>query len=213
MEKAKKILVVLSYTLPGIIFATYILFLCFMPKEIAVHFNLQGNVNRYGSKYEWLIVAFLFYLVPLIMAVIFDKVKMSDKFKIVGLSVAVVVSITFICLTIFFLVKTISTSVSAILYFENRISVILTFVGAAALIAAHILPFVYNKERFKSEIAKKYSYVLYILLGVCGFGIMIGTMLLSNFYSFIIFFAFIILSVLAWFVFKNIVKKKNTAKI
>lgn len=55
MEKAKKILVVLSYTLPGIIFATYILFLCFMPNEIAVHFNLQGNVNRYGSKYEWLL--------------------------------------------------------------------------------------------------------------------------------------------------------------
>ena len=94
------------------------------------------------------------------MAQVYCKETDKGIVKIVGLSVAVVVSITFICLTIFFLVKTISTSVSAIMYLENRISIILTFVGAAALIAAHILPFVYNKERFESEIVKKYFYVL-----------------------------------------------------
>lgn len=209
MEKAKKILIILSYALPSIIFAANILFLCFMPNEIAVHFDLQGVASRYGSKYEWLIVAFLFYLVPLIMTIIFDKVKMSDKLHLVGLSGAVVLSITFTALMIYFFVIVVNNSLSQILYLENRISIILTFIGAVALIASHILPFVYNKEKFKSEIAKKYSYVIYILLGLCGFCIMIGTMLLCNFYSFIIFFGFIIASVCAWVVFKNIAKKKN----
>lgn len=213
MQKTKKYLTILAYTIPSLIFVCYILFLCFMPKEVAVHFNLEGNVDRYGSKYEFLITAFVFYLIPMVLTLIYDRVKMPDLYKVVGLSCALAMPLAFIGVTIYFFVKVAINSVGVIFLLENRISFILTFVAALIFIATHILPFVYGKQKFKKEITQKYYYVIYILMGVCSFGILIGTLFLGNYYSFIVFFGLIALAIAVWYIFAIVIKKiENKSK-
>ena len=208
MQKAKKYLTISAFVLPCVILAAWLLYLCFMASEVAVHFNIEGQVTRFGSKYEYLIVAGLFYIFPLIMAIIFHKVKMSDNLRLVGLSSSVVMSVAFLAVSIYFFVIVTQKSVSLIFLFENRISFILTLMGALFVILSHILPFVYNRERLKNEIAKKYAVIIDILIGVCGFVIMLGTLLLNNYYSFIVFFLSILVAIAIWYIFQAVMQSK-----
>lgn len=212
MQKAKKYLTISAFVLPCVILAAWLLYLCFMASEVAVHFDIEGQVTRFGSKYELLLVAGLFYIFPLIMAIIFHKVKMSDNLRLVGLSSSVVMSVAFLALSIYFFVIVTQKSVSLILLFENRISFILTLIGALFVILSHILPFVYNRERLKNEIAKKYAVIIDILIGVCGFVIMLGTLLLNNYYSFIVFFLSILVAIAIWYIFQTIMQNKVKEK-
>ena len=158
------------------------------------------------------IVAGLFYIFPLIMAIIFHKVKMSDNLRLVGLSSSVVMSVAFLAVSIYFFVVVTQKSVSLIFLFENRISFILTLMGALFVILSHILPFVYNRERLKNEIAKKYAVIIDILIGVCGFVIMLGTLLLNNYYSFIVFFLSILVAIAIWYIFQAVMQNKVKEK-
>lgn len=212
MQKAKKYLTISAFVLPCVILAAWLLYLCFMASEVAVHFDIEGQVTRFGSKYELLLVAGLFYIFPLIMAIIFHKVKMSDNLRLVGLSSSVVMSVAFLAVSIYFFVIVTQKSVSLIFLFENRISFILTLMGALFVILSHILPFVYNRERLKNEIAKKYAVIIDILIGVCGFVIMLGTLLLNNYYSFIVFFLSILVAIAIWYIFQAVMQNKVKEK-
>lgn len=84
--------------------------------------------------------------------------------------------------------------------------------GALFVILSHILPFVYNRERLKNEIAKKYAVIIDILIGVCGFVIMLGTLLLNNYYSFIVFFLSILVAIAIWYIFQAVMQSKVKEK-
>lgn len=190
MKKSEKILTITAMVLPCIIFTIVLLSMCFMHKEIAAHFNSQGEVTRYGSRYELFIVAFLFYLIPLIMAIVFHKVEMSKVTRTCGLCGSIIMSLSFIGVAIYLIVIISNNSIMNPFVLEQRVSMILTLLGCALLTYAHVLPFTNKKKinlKLKSDI--KFELVPLILLYLCGISIAIGCVMLNNFYSFIVFFA------------------------
>lgn len=189
MKKSEKILTITAMVLPCIIFTIVLLSMCFMHKEIAAHFNSQGEVTRYGSRYELFIVAFLFYLIPLIMAIVFHKVEMSKVTRTCGLCGSIIMSLSFIGVAIYLIVIISNNSIMNPFVLEQRVSMILTLLGCALLTYAHVLPFTNKKKinlKLKSDI--KFELVPLILLYLCGMGMAVGCVMLNNFYSFIVFF-------------------------
>lgn len=194
MKKSEKILTITAMVLPCIIFTIVLLSMCFMHKEIAIHFNSQGEVTRYGSRYELFIMAFLLYLLPLIMTIVFHKVEMGKVTRTFGLCGSIFMSLTFIGVVIYLIVIIANKSIMNPFVLEQRISMILTLLGCAMLIFAHILPFT-NKNKINHKLKRDIIFELIplMLLYLCGMGIAVGCVMLNNFYSFIVFFALLVI--------------------
>ncbi len=194
MKKSEKILTITAMVLPCIIFTIVLLSMCFMHKEIAIHFNSQGEVTRYGSRYELFIMAFLLYLLPLIMTIVFHKVEMGKVTRTCGLCGSIFMSLAFIGVAIYLIVIIANKSIMNPFVLEQRISMILTLLGCALLTYAHILPFTNKKKinlKLKSDMI--FELIPLMLLYLCGMGIAVGCVMLNNFYSFIVFFALLII--------------------
>ena len=48
----------------------------FLPTEVAVHFGLNGEADRFGSKYELLLLPFIFLFV--VLTLLFTKLTMTN---------------------------------------------------------------------------------------------------------------------------------------
>ena len=61
----------------------------FLPATIPAHFNASGQVDRYGSKYETLIIAFLALILGLLMCLIIKKYQKNHTNKNILISVGI----------------------------------------------------------------------------------------------------------------------------
>ncbi len=82
----------------------------FMPEKIPMHYDMEGNIDRWGSKYESLIFPVLIILITLfwfLLTVYYEKklLKLTDEKEISGVkSNAKVLSIVGVCMALGFTV-------------------------------------------------------------------------------------------------------------
>lgn len=127
-------LVIISFLITGI-------FLAFMPDQIPIHYNLLGEVDRIGSKYENLLVPTLATISGLVLIAIAKSKKRTDSEKKI-LSISAVCISTFInALGIFFMCKelTYSFSESSAILVETTKFVTMG-IGVILIILGNIMP-------------------------------------------------------------------------
>mgnify|MGYP000850271296 CR=1 FL=1 len=108
--------------------------MAFMPKEIPLHYDLQGNIDNYGSKYWFLLIPFLAFLTWGLLHLIarsFKKQNKNSNSKITYIASSCTM-IMFIILELIFIViefkKMDSISIENIIYRTANIGLGLTFI-------------------------------------------------------------------------------------
>lgn len=212
----QKVLTIISFMLPTILLGIWIFSTFFLADNVAIHFNLNGVVDRIGSQYEMLILGFVRYLVPMIMAIIFANVKAFWS-RLIGIIGSICVSITYFGVSVATLVKICKNSNSANFSAGLWVSFALAIIGFACIVVSHILPFIrknllFRKQScvlFKNCELNKINVNISVMLFLFGFSTCVGCSALKNFYSFIVFFAMLALCVLFCYLHLRRIVKKN----
>lgn len=72
----------------------------FLPAEIPMHYNSAGEIDRWGSSFEMLIIGTAFTIAPLLLAIVLNKIKLKSNKKIIVLASGNVMAIVFTVLQI-----------------------------------------------------------------------------------------------------------------
>lgn len=182
--------------------------MCFMYEQIAAHFNFAGEVTRWGSKYEMFGLAFAYYLLPLIITMIYCKVKMASTTRIIGLSASIVISLTFIGVAIFLIVRICNNGLPISLGLKERLALVITILGCIMFTLTHLCPFV-DRQKFKNAYIQKYPKFILVGLWVTSVGITVGSVIINNYYSFLVLFVMLAIAVAFCFVAVAIIRKKH----
>ena len=119
----------------------------FLPEEIPMHYNSEGQIGRWGSPWELILMGFVLSSLSLLMIFIFYKIN-SHPVTIIGEVGALVMAIAFTILQLFFTIK--GNSDALINGIEGRIvqasSIITTLIGIIMVFYAQFLIFIYSDK-------------------------------------------------------------------
>lgn len=174
----------------------------FMPNTVPMHYNGQGEIDRWGRSSEMLFIGALFAIFPAIMSIAFHKIKMSSSLKVIGLVGAISMSIIFVILQIIFTVKIFNVvgEYSHAWNTEFCLSFGITVYGVFMVLASVLIAIVptnkvfirnLNREDLRNLIAKRVT----LLTGGSGIIICLCSALIKNIYSLIPFAICIILTI------------------
>lgn len=176
----------------------------FMPNEIPMHYSNAGEINRWGSNNEMILIGVLFAIFPVLMSVAFHKIKMNYNAKLIGLAGSVIMSITFIILQIIFTAKIISIVDES--SFRGNTGFWLSFgitiyglivVVVSVFISLMPLDKIFNRNFLVGDIAKRITRHVTLITGVCGVIICLSSAFIKNIYSLIPFVICILTAIVA----------------
>lgn len=165
------------------------IFIYFMPAEVPLHYDFKGNINRWGSGNEMILLACIFSVFPLSMSLIFYKTNMHTNLKLIGQLSAIIMSLVFIFLQIYFILKIFKiTGINT--QFVSWVSFAITIIGILYLLLAFIIHFLPLKKFVNKNIQteldiNKSKKILTLVLGVGGLIICITGALIKSIYSLI----------------------------
>lgn len=165
----------------------------FMNKQIPIHYDTNGVIDRYGSSYEFLIIGMLFSLFPFIMSIIFNILKISDYGKAIGLAGSILMSTTFTVLLGIFIARIFSVSkIVGINNIGRAFSFCSLSIGVLMLLVGSILSFLPQNHfigiRTKVTLAsnkiwKDIHIKGAIIFSICGLAIMVVCVIIQTIYS------------------------------
>ncbi len=156
-----------SFLLSVIPFCISILSIFFMAESIPMHYNASGEVNRYGSSMEFVLVGVLFSAMAVVMSIAFERIKMSELGKLIGFIGALVLDVTFIILTAYFVSRIFE--ISGVIKFANHkeeTAFACAVIGAVLLVFGSIVYFILEKS--KNTKLNQAKIILSIIFSVCG---------------------------------------------
>ncbi|MDE7215976.1 MAG: DUF1648 domain-containing protein, partial [Clostridia bacterium] len=195
-KQAISILKYASFILALMPFCVSVLAIFFMQNRIPMHYNSSGEVDRIGDNMEFLIIGVLFSATALIMAIAFDKIKMPTYGAIIGFFCSIVMAITFVILTSYFVNKVFLYSQPVSLSSSGeKTSFVCALIGAALLIFGSVTPFLFDNARYGKSVAVK----LFLPLTFCISGMltMILCLVVKNFYALLVIVVCIIICLFA----------------
>lgn len=215
-EIYQKILIFTSFILPVILLGIIVFSCYFLPSKVAIHFDMQWNVTRFGYLYEMLILAVALYLIPIIMATIFVNVK-AFWTKVIGLGASIVVSIAYFAVLISTLIRIVQNSGNATTPSSGHwVSFALVIIGYILFAISHILIHFKQNIIFKNREVifthnlqfNKINIAFSAALFAFGLTVCLGCPLLKNFYSIALFMgALVIYGAIGFFHIKRILNK------
>lgn len=143
----------------------------FMPDKIPAHYNLSGEIDRFGSKYELLIYPVIIFIMNIFWVVIiknFEKkalnatdekisAQYSSNIKVVSIT-AVVVTLFQTALHIFSIVKAYNISQSGVEYLEiDSMKITCFLIGMMFIVCGNFLP----KTKNNGTIGLRISWSMY----------------------------------------------------
>ncbi len=141
MTKTKKIIYKLLTRLP--LSVTLIAFF-FMPEEVPVHFDLNNNVDRWGSKYELLILPFIIMAIGIVFLLIANHLDKKEECGSNNFNVCTTIGIAILAM---FNVMTYYTLFISFMGFQDLESVqidflsLMTFlIGFVVIIIGNVMP-------------------------------------------------------------------------
>lgn len=140
MKKSKIIL----YILIAITIIVNLVFIVLMPDTVPVHWGVDGNPDRFGSKYEILIFSGISIL-TLLLPIIKKNEKDEKQLKLFNFALILMQSI--------FLVICIIFSISALTYDTNKVlfdvsKIIMIIMGALFILLGNIMPKIKRNKTF-----------------------------------------------------------------
>lgn len=158
------------------------LLIYFMPAQVPMHYDIVGNIDRWGKSNEMIFIGCMFTFVALGMSLLFRIINMHKNSKVIGYIGSICMSIVFISLQIYFTLKIFAVT-GVYLQYISWLSFSITIVGILYMLIGIILPCVPIKSlkiiTFKKPINKLALYVL----GIGGITICIISALIKNIYS------------------------------
>ena len=156
-----------------------------MPESVPMHYNSAGQVDRFGSNIEFILIGFLFSATAVIMSIAFDRIRMVEYGKLIGFICTIFMEIVFIGITIHFVSKIFESSGQITLTNgEEKVSLACAIVGAVLLIFGSIECFIFR--RTSSTNSNLTEIMLPIISSICGSLTMLFCLLVKNYYSFLI---------------------------
>lgn len=183
LNRAEKIYVfsVFLATIPLIISC---LLIYFMPTQVPMHYDVVGNIDRWGNSNEMIFIGCMFTLVAFGMSLIFKKINIQNSLKLIGELGAMCMSIVFIFLQVYFTVKIFKVT-GLHTQHVSWVSFSITNIGILYILLGIIFAFIPIKRlphnSFKNSLDKRIMYVL----GIGGLTICIISSLIKNIYSLI----------------------------
>lgn len=174
----------LAFLLSIIPFCVCVLAVYFMPESVPMHYNSAGEVNRFGSSMEMVLVGFLFSATAVIMPIAFDRIKMVEYGKLIGFILAIIMEITFIVLTAYFVSKIFE--ISDVIKCANggeKTAFFCSAIGAVLLVFGSIVNLIFKNISAKSNREKV---ALPIIFSMCGGVEMVLSLLVRNYLSLLI---------------------------
>lgn len=167
----------------------------FMTSEIPMHYDLAGNIDRWGKNNEMIFIGGLFTIFAYGMSLLFHKINIHTYAKIIGQIGAIIMSLIFIILQFYFTInifKVTGINIQNI----NWLSFSVTLIGLASIylgISVRIFPIKKLMTINSEELLFKKGT---LLLGIGGVSISIISALIKNIYSLIPFFIFILIFII-----------------
>ncbi|HHX81034.1 MAG TPA: DUF1648 domain-containing protein [Acholeplasmataceae bacterium] len=211
----------LSLILLALAFLIILVSLVFMPERVPIHYDFEGNIDNYGSKYVYLAIPGSALLVWIFLHLIarFAYKEKPENQKLIYLTSACV-NFVFIILEIIFValafVKGDKKPIDNIIY-----PILNVALGISFIIIGNFLPkltknkliglrtpwSLYNDNTW--NISQRYGG--YILVGI-GFILIIATIFVSGIYNFIVLLSCLFLMTVLALLFSYLVYKKEKAK-
>ncbi|WP_296876492.1 SdpI family protein [Thomasclavelia sp.] len=112
----------------------------FLPATIPAHFNASGQVDRYGSKYETLIIALLALILGLLMCLIIKKYQKNHTNKNILISVGIWLMLFFNAIDYYYLYNSFNqiNNINSLSLDINQIAFI--FLGILMIMIGNIMP-------------------------------------------------------------------------
>ncbi len=172
----------------------------FLPEDIPIHYNSDGQVSRWSSPWELILLGFVLTGLSMLMILIFYKIN-SQPVTLIGEVGALVMAITF---TILQLVLTIKVNSEALMNgIQSRIlqasSIITTLIGIVMVFYALFLGVIYSNKSIDmlkavnsddevlskcKKVSSRCSWMLLIVI-LCGISVALLGAAMQNMYSLI----------------------------
>lgn len=193
-NKCDKGFVISAILISTMILAISVLSLYFLPEKIAIHLNLNGEADKYSNQYLFVLTGVALYILPMIMLLIFSKIKENDLSRLIGIIGAFVMSVAFFGVALSLVIITAKTSGTLQLNYESFISFFATLIGCIMFILSHFLILFSRNQIFgirtkkslsSEENWRKINKISSLIFYIAGLIIMIVTILLKDMYSLI----------------------------
>lgn len=136
-----KILSILSLILAFVPFSVGIIFHKFLPETIPMHYNAAGQINRYGSRNELLVLASCLSLFVIVATIFLVIIKYKKNYKIFLLLSSVFISLVFIVIQVVFTVMAINKSELVQLKNSEMMGIMCIVINLLMLLFGVALPF------------------------------------------------------------------------
>ena len=137
-NKKPKILIILFLILLLLPIIVAIISLFFVPEEIPMHFNKYGDVDRYGSKYELMIIPCINIIFGLSFGLVWKKLfdKTYEKIILIGANIGM---LCFNGINCFLVWKAISHNNNRNLEWQVSLLVLGVFIGLLVIVFSTLM--------------------------------------------------------------------------
>lgn len=213
---------ILTYVLLGILLLAYIVSIPFLPDKIPMHYDINLQVDRYGSKYELLLVPFIALVFVILMEIIRklrvtkEETNGKNNEKIFMISSNLLLSIL-IVITVYQIVMAFINIEQPVVKAENFLQITSGCLGVLLMIIGNIMPKakmnsvvgLRNKWTKSNEIVWKKSQLFGgICLMITGLAMVIINIFVSGIICVIVSLSLIMLAVVIIYIYSIVISNK-----
>jgi len=213
---------ILTYVLLGILLLAYIVSIPFLPDKIPMHYDINLQVDRYGSKYELLLVPFIALVFVILMEIIRklrvtkEETNGKNNEKIFMISSNLLLSIL-IVITVYQIVMAFINIEQPVIKAENFLQITFGCLGVLLMIIGNIMPKakmnsvvgLRNKWTKSNEIVWKKSQLFGgICLMITGLAMVIINIFVSGIICVIVSLSLIMLAVVIIYIYSIVISNK-----